>query len=428
MPYPVNPDSYYSENGFPSHVQSWEDLWNLGASSSPLTTSFTNVGTAQFREWSQQMMATMYQNWYNSAPQQMQRALEAGINPFVAASGIAGADVGSVANAPNQVQNLPTSAAASIGNALSSLSSGVNNLVGAASQGAKLRHEISKIDAETASLFENLGFTKLQSKALSVQLKYLDKKEEIGVWQALANFDKTKAEYQNLLASHRNILAEYETIVAQADLLKAEKGDVVAAEQLKIAQKAREEEITRFAEIERKFFETHGFKLGTPIYESIRDMMVSNGSFDLESFGNAVASYDGKVSSAVESAKALASWHFRPSNAVELASWTSNNIANGSTWWQQLISKGVTKLSDAFNSVNSNPEFDEDYNEYRNELYSLYKQKKREFNRIKRGGNSQAVAQAENAMNNAYKAYKNCTKMEFLKSLMKDSITNFSEQ
>lgn len=260
-------------------------------------------GEAQYSEWSQQMVATMYQNWYNSAPEQMKRAMQAGINPFVAASGIAGSDVGSIAAAPNSAENTLPSMVQGAASALSSLGGAVGNAASAYIGLRKLRHEIRNIDADTEQTFVEMGFSKLQSKALTTQLKYLDQKEQIGVWQALANFDKTKAEYSNLVANHRNIMADYDRILAQKDLLIAQKGEITALEELHKAEQARAEELTRFATKEREFFEAHGYKLGTPIYESLRDMMVSNGTFDLEKFGDEVSGYEGKIESAKEDAR-----------------------------------------------------------------------------------------------------------------------------
>lgn len=295
-----------NNNGIPW----WQDVennawfqydWNLR--NGDLVSQAAYPGRAQFSEWSQQMIATMYQNWYNSAPEQMKRAMQAGINPFVAASGIAGSDTSSVASAPNPVNNTLPSMIDAAAHGVSALGGAVGNFASAYTGLRKLRHEISNIDADTEKMFVEMGFSKLQSKALTTQLKYLDQKEHIGVWQALANFDKTKAEYQNLVANHRNIIADYDRILAQKDLLIAQKGEVTALEELHKAEKARAEELTKFATKEREFFEAHGYKLGTPVYESIRDMMVSNGNFDLERFGDEVAGYEGKIEGAKEDAR-----------------------------------------------------------------------------------------------------------------------------
>ena len=119
-------------------------------------------GEVQYSEWSQQMVSTMYQNWYNSAPEQMKRDLEAGINPFVAASGIAGADAGSVSSAPPATQNHLPALASAAGNMLGSLGSSFGNIASGIIGLSKLRHEIRNIDADTSKMFTDMGFTDLQ--------------------------------------------------------------------------------------------------------------------------------------------------------------------------------------------------------------------------------------------------------------------------
>lgn len=382
-------------------------------------------GEAQYSEWSQQMVSTMYQNWYNSAPEQMKRAIAAGINPFVAASGIVGTDPSSVAPSPNSAENTLPQMVNSLGSAVGSLASGFGTSASAYIGLRKLRHEIFNIDADTANTFETLGFTKLQSKAMSIQLKYLDEKEQIGVWHALANYVKTSQEYLNLVQQHQNMIADYNKIIAEKDLLIAEKGEVLALEQVHQAQKALLQAQADWQDKENKFFEAHGYKLGSPIFESIRDMMVSNGTFNLEAFGNNVSSYEGKIATAKESAHAAATWNTRPSNAVEMAAWASNNIVNGSTWWQKLLKNPAVSQKEAYQQVKNNQEFLDDYHEVRNELYSIYKQKKRAYNKLKHGGNTQEVAKRKQEMDNAYKEYKEYTTEKFLCDQLSQLQQNF---
>lgn len=290
----------------------WEHIWNDAAWHSQENNWLTPSGEVQFAEWSQQMIATQYQNWYNSAPEQMKRAIEAGINPFVAASGIAGSDTGQVASPPPQSQPMQHGIPAAVSQ-LGQLAGGLSNVAGGVGSFAKLSHEISKIDAETVNTLEQMGFTKLQSKAMSIQLKFMGKRELIGVWQALANFEKTSQEYQNLNAQHRNILKQYDEIIQNIELMRAQEGDFLALEKLHKAQADKEAELAKWAKIEREFFEVNGYKLGTPIYESLRDRMVSmTGTFDFEAFGDTVSGYEGKISTAVEEAKAEATWLSRP--------------------------------------------------------------------------------------------------------------------
>lgn len=410
-------------NPFQKQVNSWMQHYIDNYVNGGVLYQNLAPGEAQFSEWSQQMVATMYQNWYNSAPEQMKRAMAAGINPFVAASGIAGNGSGAIAPAPNAsntsgLPNLIGSAAqglSAVGGAFGNVAAGVATL-------SKLRHEIKNIDQNTASEFEKMGFTHLQSVALSTQLKYLDEKEQIGVWQALATFEKTKQEYQNLFAQHRNIIAQYDEIIAHKDLLIAQEGEVKAQELLDKAMKDKINAEASWQQIENNFFSAHGYKLGTPIYEGLRDMMVSNGTFDMESFGNEVASYQGKLTSAVEHSKAEESWNYRPSNVTEAAVYASTFIG---TSLRNLIldSNDVTDFRSLFAKLKSNAsanrEFDQAFQDAKEDLYEEYLAKKRWYRNIRRGGNGQEVWRAKNAMETAKANYEKLTKEDFADELIK---------
>lgn len=385
-------------------------------------------GESQYSEWSQQMVSTMYQNWYNSAPQSMKRALEAGINPYVAAQGIAGVGNSGVASAPPPV-NAPNLAevVSSAASGLSSLGSTFGNAAQGIATLGKLRHEIDNIDADTLNTFEQLGFTKLQSKALKVQLKYMDVKEQIGVWQALANFDKTKAEYQNILALHRNITAQFDEIIAHKDLLIAQEGETKARELVDKAMKDKLKAESEWQDYENQFFVKHGYKLGTPVYDAIHDKMVSDGTFDMEKYGDTISGYEGKVTSAVEGAKASASWHYRPSNATEAAAYVGSTI--GQSLRNVILSLGESKdfrslVSKLSTNVAAKREFNSAYEDVHDDLYESYLEKKRYYRNIRRGGNTQEVARAKMAMDNAKKEYDEFTKEKFSDELIKNLMPN----
>lgn len=419
---PYNGDNY-SDNPWQQFQNNWLFHQSDNYVNGGLLSQGLNPGEAQYSEWSQQMVSTMYQNWYNSAPEQMKRALAAGINPFVAASGIAGNGIGSIAPAPNasntsSLPNLIGSAAqglSSIGSSFGSVVSGIATL-------AKLRHEIKNLDQNTASEFEKMGFTHLQSVALSTQLKYLDSKEQVSIWQALANFDKTKQEYQNLAAQHNNIIAQYDEIVAHKDLLIQEQGEVAARKLVNEAMESKLKAEADWQNTQNEFFQQHGYVLGSPIYESLRDMAVTNGTFDMDSFGSTVAGYQGRITSAVEHAKAEESWNYRPSNAAEAAAYIGATIGNG---LRDLIldNAGVSNWSQFASKLSANAsanrEFNQAFRDAKEDLYEDYLSKKRYYRNLRRGGNPQAVGVAKNKMERAKEEYDNFTKENFYNELVK---------
>lgn len=406
----------------PTAGTNWFDVWNDWAWHSQENNMWTSGGKTQFSEWSQQMLSTMYQNWYNSAPEQMKRALEAGINPFVASSGISGSDTGNVASPPPSTPNRGAELLNAASNIGSMLGGQFNAVAGGISILTKLRPEVDKITAETKNIFESLGFTKLQSMALSTQLKYLDQKEQIGVWQSLANFDKTSQEYKNLLATHNNILAQYDEIIAHKDLLIAEIGEVAAREQVNKAMADKLNYEASWQKTQNDFFEKHGYVLGSPIYESIRDMMVNGVSFDMETYGNTISDYESKITTAVEDAKAAASWDYRPTTVTEAATSAAVGIGQslrdvvlslgGVSDWSSLAKKLQTNVS-------ANREFNDAFNDAKEDLYEEYLSKKRYYRHIRRGGNTQEVARAKNAMDTAKSNYEKLTKENFGEELIK---------
>lgn len=424
---PQNNSPLFNPNWAPATTPNanWSDIWNNWAWHSQENNLLSSTGEIQFSEWSQQMLSTMYQNWYNSAPEQMKRAAAAGINPFVASSGIAGSDAGSVAPTPPSTPN-SSPLLSSVGSIASAASGSFGQFAQGIATLAKLRHEIRNIDADTENTFESLGFTKLQSKAMSIQLRYLDSKEQIGVWQALATFEKTSQEHQNLVAEHNNILAHFDEILANIDLIKAEQGEVAAREQFELAMKGKVDEEARFIKADNEFYIQHGYRLGTPIYESLRDMINNGQSFDLQSFGDNVSSYEGKITAATEDAKAKASWDYRPSTPAEAAAYAGSHIgsalrnlifdSNNVNSWPELAQK---LKSDAAASR----EFDEAYNEAKDNLYEEYLAKRRYYRNIKRSGNSQEVSRAENAMITAKNEYDSFTREKFGDEFVKSVIS-----
>lgn len=367
----------------------------------------------QFAEWSQQMLATKYQNWWNSEQERMRRMQEAGINPYAAAQGIAGAggSQGSVAGAPPaagtgalpQMIDAASNALGATGNAFGQVAQGVSML-------SKLRGELQKIDSETQLNLVNLGFSTLQSRALSIQLKYMDFKERMSCYLALANFDNTRAQYDILKQEHLNKIAELDQIIAETNLTTS-LDEKAKADKDKIAEEAR------WQKDENDFWEQHGYLRGSPIYESLRDAAVNGKDVDIDALGDIVAGYEGKIYSAREIAAAEASWRSRPQNAAQMIASIGYLLGEGLS--------NILKTNDAktaFNKINQNvdvsAEFDEFFDDVKDKLKENYRSAKRLYNKYKNCGNTQYVAELERRMNNAEDEYKSFSREKFTGQLV----------
>lgn len=373
-------------------------------------------GEVQYSEFSQQMLASMYQNHWNSEQERMRRMQEAGINPYAAAQGIAGVggSQGSIASSPNSALGKGAETVSALGNTAANLmtagGSSFANIAQGISMFSKLRGEIDKIDSETQLNFENLGFTKLQSRALSTQLKYMDWKEKMSCFQALANYNNTVAEYHVIKQDYLNKVEELHKIIADTNLSTslAEKTD--AEKQLTQVNK-------EWQQMQNDFFSSHGYIAGSSFYEALRDAMVSGQSIDLDKFGDIVAGYEGKIYFARENAAAQASWNRRPSNAYEASAFIGNSLGKR---LKEFFAR--YNPAEAMSKVELEPElkdeFEMAYDEARDKLKENYRSAKKEYKKIKNSGNSMTVAELERKMNNAKDELDSFTKEKFSEILV----------
>lgn len=338
-------------------------------------------GEVQFSEYSQQMLATMYQNHWNSEQERMRRMQEAGINPFAAAQGIAGVggSQGSVASSPNSSVGVAGQNMAALGNTAANMLSAGGSTFANVAQGfsmlSKLRGEIDKIDSETQLNFENLGFTKLQSRALSTQLKYMDWKEKMSCFQALASYNNTIAEYDILKQEHLNKIAELDKIIAETDL-------TISLEEKANAEKLKIDEETRWQKADNDFWNLHGYQRGVPFYEGLRDAAVNGKSLDINALGDVVAGYEGKIYFARENAAAKASWNRRPSNAYEATAWVGASLGNSLKEFFA-TNNSVDALKKISSDVEAAAEFEEAYSEAYQELNAAYHEARKEYRSVK---------------------------------------------
>ena len=241
--------------------------------------------SSQQREFEQQEYLMDKENEYNTPAAQMARLKAAGINPQLAAAGIAGAP--NVSASPAQVASNAAGAAQGLNAAMNAVGAGVDAVYKLTSA-KKMEHEIDQIDADTEKSLTELGFTKLQSRALGIQLKYMDYKERMSCYQVLANFATTKAQYHNILAEHNKIIEECNTLIAQQGLMASEQA-------VNEAQAKKIDEETRWQKLQNDFFVDNGYIAGSPMFEALRDAIVNGKSIDIDGIGDLVAGYEGKV-------------------------------------------------------------------------------------------------------------------------------------
>lgn len=406
------------ENGNPQ--QSAFDWYQWNLYNGDFASQLMYPGIAQYSEWAQQMVLQQYLNWWNSENERMQRGIAAGINPYLMSNGIAGA-TSPTASAPNSAVGTGSQSLGAIANGLGTIGSFASQGINSFAQLFKLRHEVKNLDADTSLKFEEMGFTSAQSKAMSIQLRYMDEKEQIGVWQALADLDKTKQEYANLKELQNNIIAQYDEIIAHKDLLIAQDGEVQALKKVHDAEVGRIKAVTEWQNIENQFWYSHHYKLGSPIYESIRDMIVSGNDFDVMSFGSLIGNYQGNLDSIYFNAQASSSWKTRPSTAFEMSAYVGGFLGSS---LRELVLKSTnsTSLLNALSKVgnkNEAAEFNEAYDDARSELYNNYRQLRREYRRLSHSGISDTEkAKIYNKMVEAKKEYDSFTKEKFSESLI----------
>lgn len=183
-------------------------------------------------DYARQVQLMDLQNQYNDPAAQMARMKAAGINPNVAAAGIAG-NFNATASAPSV--NSGQAAASESAQGLSGIANAaVGAATGLASQGGILDNlstlalRKDKLSKEIGSLLKGMGYTDAQTRSLEVSLKYLDEKESLGVATMMANLDNICLQYDMFnqqIAESKKRMSEMDAQIAlyrnQGDLANA---------------------------------------------------------------------------------------------------------------------------------------------------------------------------------------------------------------
>lgn len=175
--------------------------------------------TSQSREFSQQEYLQDKMNEYNSPENQMARMRAAGINPNIAAAGIAGsgnesAQAPAVSNNQNGVANGIGQAAG----AIASLGAGAAGFAGAGLAGKQAEEiatmlpiKASALTNESRLTLENIGLVKAQAEAISIANYYKPQELQLGIARA-------QLELPFMMSQMRLFNGQYERDVAAAKL------------------------------------------------------------------------------------------------------------------------------------------------------------------------------------------------------------------
>lgn len=211
--------------------------------------------TAQNKEFAQQEYLQDKMNEYNSPVEQMKRMREAGINPNLAAQGISGSGNES-AQAPSVASNSGGTAAGvtAAADSLGSVAGSVQSLASANETNKLLSLRADNIRASTVGTLEKAGLDHWNALSVATMLPYMEANQTADFYLKMAQYDNTRAEYQNILDQHDLNLENIRLTGSKAD---------EAAEN------------ARFAKETTDFFVNHGYRDDAPSDIALRNSIVS---------------------------------------------------------------------------------------------------------------------------------------------------------
>lgn len=228
--------------------------------------------TAQSREFAQQEYLQDKQNEYNTPENQMKRMVDAGINPNLAAQGIAGSGSQS-AQAPAVSSNTGGAAAglSAAAGLISGIGSGASGLAAAKETKELLGVKGQLMQAQTIQSLEAAGVDHWTATSIATLLPIQEANAQADFYLKLAQYDNTRAEYQVILDEHQLKLEQIRLAGNQAD---------------------EAEEKARFAKAETDFFVEHGFRDDAPLDVSLRNAIVTGRKDEAAAVGSAIYSFN----------------------------------------------------------------------------------------------------------------------------------------
>lgn len=267
-------------------------LFNDSEASSRIFGELTGYNSQQ-REFQQQEYLMEKEAMYNDPVYRMNRMKQAGINPNVAGSGIAGGTMG--ASAPAVSNN--TQGVAGAVNALSGVANAITggkaSLAKAAFDRATINPTVDKLVAETGLLFENQGLTAAQRQASENYLKYMDEDQYTDLQLKRVNLKRMNQEFKNAKAQHDLILSTITKTDEEIELIRMQEGEAAANTAKLEAEKLRIEEETRYQNWINGWCEKNNIRPTSNTPDAIAlDLWLSGG--DVEGYFDTLADGYGK--------------------------------------------------------------------------------------------------------------------------------------
>lgn len=234
--------------------------------------------TSQQREFEQQEYLMEKEMDYKNPVTQMALMRQAGINPAVAAQGIAGA-AGAGISAPtvSSSGNQGAAALSSLASLLSSITQSPEHLASANETNQLLDYKRGLIKAQTVEAIESAGLSHWNALSIGELLPTMKDNAKADFYMKLAEIKNLGAEYQNLVAQHEEILQNIELSKAQVSELEA--------------RAALENEQKRFQQQIDDFFVSKGFHPDSPVDVSLRNSIVNGNLDQANAIGKGIEDY-----------------------------------------------------------------------------------------------------------------------------------------
>lgn len=333
---------------------------------------------------------------------------EAGINPLTAAAGLAGTSASPSAPA---VATNTGGASAGLGagaNALNAITGGAASLADAAFKNMTANPTAEKLRNEAGLAFESMGLTAAQKDIAVASAQYADENALRDIQLKRVNVHLVAQQYKNAKATHEQILEDINLKIQQAELAgnQSEYYD-----QLRL----RTQEETEWIKTDNEFWNAHGYNRNANSQDAIIASLIAQG-IDPEPY---IVAWSNLVQGE-EHARAVESWNTRPTTVVEATAYAGSMVGKN---LRQLFDKHYKEVGEFFSDLQANAsanrEFEESYQDARDDLYEAYSKARKYYRSIRYSGNTAEVANAKMRMDNAKQEYDNFTKEVFGNELIK---------